>query len=73
MDFNENICNLPEICTLTLHRLPDDKGYAIDFITYAEAATNSGRFPGLWTSKILSHEDLNGFYHILQVNQLDIN
>lgn len=73
MNFDVNICNLPEICTLTLHRLPDDKGYAIHFITRAEAATNSGNFAGAWKSKILSHEDLNEFYHILQANQLDIN
>ena len=65
MDFDENICNLPEICKLTLHRLPDDNGYAIHFITYAEAATNSESRPGRWASKILSHEDLNEFYHVI--------
>ena len=73
MDFDGNICNLPEICRLTLHRLPDNKGYAINFITFAEAATDTENRSGVWISKILSHEDLNEFYHILQANQFDIN
>lgn len=68
MDFDGNICNLPEICNLTLHRLPDDKGYAINFIAFAEAATNTENRSGVWTSKVISPEELDKFYDILRAD-----